>query len=255
MKTQIKNLDDVVFEKRNKNYGAYYLRKAYSKFLSCGLSVTIGAVSLIVLIPFLVYKQAHSVNIDKDVSAEFIIADLPKPIVLPPPPPPPDTRSLERRMRLTTPILVKEDVDNMLNQDIINDQPQSDDPVITGGEETPVEKKQPEVIEPALPPFTPLQVEPSFEGGEGKLFEWLGKNIVYPPDAIQVGIEGTVVVIFVVEKDGSITNAQLLKKIGGGCDEEVLRIMKIMPKWKPGIQNSVHVRVQFILPVRFNLEK
>ena len=86
------------------------------------------------------------------------------------------------------------------------------------------------------------------------MYKWLAENIKYPQVAKETGISGTVIVTFVVEKDGSVTNAKILKGIGGGCDEEALRVVSAMPKWKAGKQNGVPVRVQFNLPIRFTLE-
>jgi protein TonB len=92
---------------------------------------------------------------------------------------------------------------------------------------------------------------PCFDGGEEKMYEWLGGNLKYPQIARETGITGTVIVSFIVEKDGSVSNATILKGIGGGCDEEAIRAVLAMPKWKPGKQNGNSVRVWFKLPIKF----
>lgn len=102
--------------------------------------------------------------------------------------------------------------------------------------------------------FTIVEEQPSFPGGEAALMEFLGKNIAYPPMARESGIQGTVFVTFVVEPDGSVTNVKILRGIGGGCDEEAMRVVRNMPKWKPGKQRGKPVRVQFNLPIRFILQ-
>ena len=102
--------------------------------------------------------------------------------------------------------------------------------------------------------FTIVEEQPSFPGGEAALMEFLGKNISYPPMAKESGIQGTVFVTFVVEPDGSVSNVKTLRGIGGGCDEEAIRVVKNMPKWKPGKQRGKPVRVQFNLPIRFILQ-
>lgn len=94
----------------------------------------------------------------------------------------------------------------------------------------------------------------SFQGGEDALCEYLEKNIVYPKQAKEQNISGTVVVKFVVEKDGSITNPSLLREIGGGCGAEALRVVKGMPKWKPGKQLDKPVRSEFLLPISFEMD-
>lgn len=83
------------------------------------------------------------------------------------------------------------------------------------------------------------------------LLAYLNKNLRYPSFALDNGIEGTVVIGFVVEPDGTISNAKIVRDIGGGCGEEALRVVKAMPAWRPGMQSGRAVRVQFNLPVRF----
>lgn len=95
--------------------------------------------------------------------------------------------------------------------------------------------------------------EPEFPGGIEALYKFFQDNIQYPQLALENGIEGRVYVTFVVETDGSITNPRLLRDIGGGCGQEALRVVKMMPKWKPGKQQGKVVRVQFNLPVKFVL--
>ena len=94
---------------------------------------------------------------------------------------------------------------------------------------------------------------PSFPGGDKKLREYLENNLKYPSQAREAGIAGRAFVTFVVEKDGSITDVKLLRGIGGGCDEEALRVVKAMPLWIPGKQRNIPVRVQFNLPIKFTL--
>jgi len=101
--------------------------------------------------------------------------------------------------------------------------------------------------------FVMVQEEPKYIGGEAALMKHLS-NINYPQMAILAGTQGTVYTSFIVEKDGSISNVKILRGIGNGCDEETLRIIKAMPKWKPGKQMNTIVRVQVRIPVRFILD-
>ena len=96
---------------------------------------------------------------------------------------------------------------------------------------------------------------PSFRGGEQKLMEFIGNNVVYPKEAIEAGIEGRVFVEFYIEKDGTVTDGKVLKGIGYGCDEEALRVIGLMPKWSPGMQRGKAVRVRYTLPINFKLSK
>ena len=101
--------------------------------------------------------------------------------------------------------------------------------------------------------FVVVEDEPEFPGGMEALYKFLQDNVQYPRLVLENGIEGRVYVTFVVETDGSITNPRLLRDIGGGCGQEALRVVKMMPKWKPGKQQGKVVRVQFNLPVNFVL--
>ena len=111
-----------------------------------------------------------------------------------------------------------------------------------------------EVVEQELFGMIP-ETMPSFRGGEQKLFEFIGKNVVYPQEAIDAGIEGKVFVEFYIEKDGTVCDAKVLRGIGYGCDEEALRVIGLMPKWYPGKQRGKAVRVRYTLPINFKLSK
>jgi len=89
---------------------------------------------------------------------------------------------------------------------------------------------------------------------QGKMLHFIYENIVYPAKARKDGIQGTAVISFVIQKDGSISDARIVRSIGGGCDEEALRVVNTMPNWIPGKENGEAVRVQFNLPIRFKLD-
>ncbi|MDD4576682.1 MAG: energy transducer TonB [Bacteroidales bacterium] len=108
-----------------------------------------------------------------------------------------------------------------------------------------------EVVEAEI--FTVVEENPMFPGGDEARMNFLRENIKYPQMARESGIQGTVYVTFVVEPSGNITNIKILRGIGGGCDEEALRVVRQMPKWKPGKQRGKSVRVQFNMPIRFVL--
>jgi len=95
---------------------------------------------------------------------------------------------------------------------------------------------------------------PEFPGGDTALYRFLAENIHYPDSAKTAGIQGRVFITFVVNTDGSISDARVLRGIGGGCDEEALRVVKSMPNWIPGKQRGKPVRVQYNLPIKFSLK-
>ena len=102
--------------------------------------------------------------------------------------------------------------------------------------------------------FGMVEEMPSFPGGEVKLVEYIAKNLNYPQEAIEKGIEGRVFVGFIIDVDGSVTDVKLLRGIGGGCDEEAIRVIKSLPKWRPAKQNGVFSRVSYQIPVNFKLD-
>lgn len=99
----------------------------------------------------------------------------------------------------------------------------------------------------------PLEIMPAFPGGDAAMATFIGKTIRYPKQARKKGIEGVVQVYFLVEKDGRISNAEVKRGIGGGCDEEALRVVNAMPPWQPGQQGGRTVRTSYHLPLRFKL--
>jgi protein TonB len=101
--------------------------------------------------------------------------------------------------------------------------------------------------------FIVVENEPMFVGGEAARIDFLRKNIVYPQIAREAGIQGIVFTTFVIEKNGMVSDVKILRGIGGGCDEESLRVIKAMPRWNPGLQRGKAVRVQFNMPIKFTL--
>jgi len=114
-------------------------------------------------------------------------------------------------------------------------------------EETEVPEENKEV-------YTIVEEMPSYPGGEVERNKFLADNIVYPQQATKNGIQGTVYVSFIINSKGEITNVNILRGIGGGCDEEAFRVIKMMPDWIPGKQNGKTVRVLFNMPIYFRLQ-
>ncbi len=160
--------------------------------------------------------------------------------VKPPPPPAPK--------QVTVINIVEDDVE--IEDDIEIDADVDMDTEIE--EFVPVEMEEEEIDEEEI--FQIVETRPSFPGGEKARQKFLANNIEYPTMARESGIQGKVFLTFVVEKDGSITDVKVLRGIGGGCNEEAMRVVKMMPKWSPGKQRGKPVRVQFNLPVKFILQ-
>jgi periplasmic protein TonB len=160
----------------------------------------------------------------------------------PPPPPPPPPR------QVTILQVVEDDVEVEENIDINVDVDQTTEIEIY----IPPVREEEEVSEQEI--FTVVESMPEFPGGAQAMMEYIARNIRYPPMARESGIQGRVFVNFVVEPDGSVSNVNVLRGIGGGCDEEAIRVVQGMPKWTPGRQRGKAVRVSFNLPVRFTLQ-
>ena len=116
----------------------------------------------------------------------------------------------------------------------------------------PAEIEEEEIVEAEI--FKVVEVMPEFPGGAAKMMEYIQKNMKYPMMARESDIQGRVFVNFVVEPDGSISNVAVIRGIGGGCDEEAVRVVESMPKWNPGKQRGTAVRCAFTVPIIFKLQ-
>lgn len=153
----------------------------------------------------------------------------------PPPPPPPVLKVVE-----DTEILDEE-------EDIIEETEVDENTAIDIPDVEPVEEVEEDQV------FMVVEDMPAFPGGEQKMFEFIAQNTVYPQLARESGVTGIVHVYFVVGKDGRVGDVRVLRGIGGGCDEEAVRVVKSMPKWSPGKQRGKPVKVQYTIPIRFFL--
>ena len=101
--------------------------------------------------------------------------------------------------------------------------------------------------------FSVVENEPEFPGGVEALYKFISKNVVYPKKALKDGIEGKVVVEFVIEANGSVTNVKVFKSVNPDLDKEAVRVVSMMPKWKPGSLGGKNVRSRFRIPINFQL--
>jgi periplasmic protein TonB len=255
-KQHYESLEDLVFKKRNKEYGSYYLRKNYRRYITismiAGLLLLSGAVAY-PLISAYMNKSRLIREKEKTVSAEMM--NIPKEELPPPPPPPPPPEALVEKVKFTAPVVVE---DTNIESGLMTQDDLSAKPAEAPSEEVEIEivEEKPQVIEQKVEAeiFTVVEEQPAYPGGEEARMKYLQENIKYPEEAKELGIQGRVFVTFVVEVDGSITDVRVLRGIGGGCDEEAVRVVRGFPKWVPGKQRGVPVRVQFNLPIKFTLQ-
>jgi protein TonB len=263
---------DILFDGRNKEYGAYDLRRSQDRRLR---NAVIGTASLALVIiggyvinsRLMAADRHHSYTTvtQPPIAPTNIFKDEP-PVVTPPPPvhqttPPPAASS----MRVTTPIITTEDVETEVppNESIGNKtvgltNTVGDD---INGIDAPVGFKGGTggVVEPPKGPDrdstrTFVELMPSFPGGEAALAKFLQKNMRYPNMAVENGIQGKIFVQFVVDWQGNIKDIKTIGgHVGAGLEEEATRVVALMPKWNPGKQNGQTVSVQFNLPVTFHM--
>lgn len=143
---------------------------------------------------------------------------------------------VENEVEIETDIIINVEMDENLELD----------------EYIPIDSDEEEVHEEEI--FLIVEKQPSFPGGEVARLKYLRDNVKYPQMAKESGIQGTVYLTFVIEQDGAVSNVKILRGIGGGCDEEAIRVIKNMPKWSPGEQRGRAVRVQFNMQVKFTLQ-
>lgn len=249
---------ELVFENRNKEYGAYEIRKNYEKLMVRAFLITVGAILLAVAIPVIINLISDMDLSSKNIMSEEISLAEPPSIdkATPPPPPVIPPPPVVQTIKFTPPKVVKDE--EVQDEPPPTQEEMKDVQISTVTQEgNTTEDLPPE--NPVVDPdegkvFTIVEEMPTFPGGEEKMLEYIARNIKYPPVARENNITGRVYVSFVVDKDGKIKEAKILRGIGGGCDEEALRVVKSMPDWKAGRQNGRSVQVQFNLPVNFTLK-
>ena len=264
-------LEEIVFQNRNKSYGAYSLRTDYQNVIKKSLLIGISIFGLAVLTPML-WAKVES-KMERQIIATVIdvdIAEPPKEIEQPkietPPPVEPDP-IVRSQIRFTEPKIVDDSQVTELPPD--NDELNKAVNIGTEnliGKDEPIPTEDPDAIK-ATQPEMPVAVEteekdkvfisveqnPEFAGGMNALLKFLQKNLRYPSPAVNANVMGKVYMQFVVGQDGNISKVDVVKGIGFGCDEEAERVVKLMPKWSPGRQSGRAVAVKFTLPISFQL--
>jgi len=278
---------DILFDNRNKNYGSYTLRKGYGKraFTAIGIVLGLIAVALIIQATVNYYSPGKKVKpgIKPDPFAEVhlsneIIVPETKPALRKPEINIPEKAAATpvaatqhfTEPKIVPPDLVKSgdvphDIDEMKDKLVgpVNNKGQLNGTAIAlskeitkvAGEGEDVHSRN-KIAVPSPTTVTPVKNPdewPEYPGGKKALQEYLSRNIRYPAMAAEAGIEGQVVVSFVVNETGEIADIKLIRKVGGGCDEEALRVIGAMPKWKPGKKGGRAVKVYYLLPVSFKL--
>lgn len=250
--------EDIVFENRNKAYGAYVLRTIYSKNVVFGVVATLVVMALVFYSPEIMALFKKEEIVEKAPPRKLVYTELsaPPPIDKPKPPPPQvQLPKLQKVIKFVPPKVVKEEVVEEIPTIEEIKQHEVAAVAIEGPTEIVFEEPVAEVVveEDENKIFTVVEQQPEFEGGYAAMMAFIKKNMRYPASARRMGVDGTVYVSFVVSKDGSISEVKTIRGISADCDKEAMRVVSMMPPWKPGKQNGKPVFVRFVLPIKFQL--
>ena len=268
---------DMMFEHRNKEYGAYVLRRQTGRrnVISMVAVLLLFAAVMVFMIAknaYEAYQKEHAVmdqvtelsalTQQKKKEAKVERKEIPvkqeqQQVV----------EKVKSSVKFTAPVIKKDDEvkpeDELKSQDeIMNSKVAVGALNVVGNDENGEVLKAKEVIatEPVKPKeeenkvFDVVEQMPSYPGGMGALMQYLSSNIKYPAIAEENGIQGRVICTFVVERDGSITDVRIAKSVDPSLDKEAMRVVSKMPRWIPGKQNGSAVRVKYTLPVTFRLQ-
>jgi len=248
----VPGFDEIIFENRNKEYGAYDLRKRYltTTFFSLLGGVAIS-VSLVLIISFSMSQNLTGEPVEREMV--IVIID---PTVLQPEQPKPEPAI--PKPQTYKPVYVEPEIVAKLDSDDVRltsitplDTTIGNRPI--DATIAPKDNPQPEI--PAEPPIhVSVHEMPEFPGGNEALLKYISKTIQYPQAAVENGIQGKVSLRFVVSPDGSIRRVEILRGVDPLLDAEAIRVISSLPKWKPGKQNGEAVNVWFSVPVTFKLQ-
>ena len=264
---------DIVFTGKNKSYGAYVLRQSSSKRHILAFLVVLIFVGVVAGLPSFLNavnppkEYVNVITFDGPTILDNLDDKEEEPIVEPSitHPPPPIINSKQFTPPAITPDEMVDPSRELATQQELNESTAliTNVTVVTentvGVDPRELQREQRQIIN--QPPQEPnqvldhVEVMPQFPGGNAELMRYLSANIKYPTIAAENGIEGRVVLKFVVGKDGGISNIQVVRALDPSCDKEAVRVVKGMPKWIPGMQNGHPVAVYFTLPVLFKLQR
>lgn len=249
---------DMVFEGRNKSYGAYELRKKNPRTTLIALAIGSSVFATALALPLIDFGGDTEEEKEKVTMVDManIVAPPEPPKIIPPAAPPPPPAPKIDEVKFVKPKVVKKeevveeiktieelkdknvgtkDVEGKDDGKIVIDAPSGDGP-----------QTDSKIVEDSNQIYTAVEVKPDFPGGIQKFYDFVGKNYKVPEDE---DIKGKVFVQFVVEKDGTLTDIKVVRDLGFGTGKEAIRVLKKSPKWKPGIQNGRPVRVLYSLPI------
>ena len=255
---------ELIFQGKNKEYGAYTLRSESNKRHNVSMIIIAVAALLVFSVPKLIELANSKLKKDKVTEVtQFIKLDKPEvkndvKKVEPVEPPP----ALKSSIKFVAPVIAK---DEEVKDETFKSQDETKANVaisladVKGNDEANgkdiADVKAQVTQEVEEKPYTVIEQMPVYPGGEGELLSFIGKNLKYPVIAQENGIEGKVIIRFVVSKTGKISNVEVLRSLDPACDKEAVRVVKMLQNWIPGKQNGVNVPVYYTLPITFRLQQ
>jgi len=254
-KEKAPSFNDIVFELRNKEYGAYRLRKKYNRNVIIGALIGVIMLGSAVIAPHLYAKAMEHKKAREERQVEIVMQNLDQPAeqVAPPPPPPPPPEAVQQN-RYVPPVVVDsvkpEDNVQLMTADqatvdVVNEE------YVEAVEEVK-EEVQEEEAEPE--PFVVVEEMPMFPGGEVELLKYIGEHTNYPEVAKENNIQGRVIVRFCVTAKGTVSQISVLKGVDPELDKEAVRVVSTLPTFKPGKQGGKPVPVWYMVPITFTLK-
>jgi protein TonB len=248
--------DDIVFEDRNKEYGAYKLRKKYNRTVLIALLIGILVIGTAIITPYINAKATENrgKRAERQVEIKMENLDQPAEQVAPPPPPPPPPTDVVQQQRYVPPQVVDsikpEDVKQLMTADQAQTEVTNKDVV----EAVQQVKEEVQESEAEPEPFIVVEEMPSFPGGELELQKYLAAHTEYPEVAKENNIQGKVIVRFCVTAKGGVNQVSVLKSVDPELDKEAIRVVNTLPPFKPGKQGGKPVPVWYMVPINFQLK-
>jgi periplasmic protein TonB len=251
------DFDDLLFEKRNKDYGAYKLRKKYNAVVFGSVIIASVIVSALVVVPFIISNKSDKIlsGGSRYVSVQLETFQPPEDLVIvPPAPPPPKVKPAQEIVKYVAPEIVDsiKPVEKLL--------PTTDEALALTDIDIPEISRSGsgdnifpgEGGDGSEQPFFMVEVMPSFRGGDiNKFRQWVQLRTNYPEAAVQRKIKGKVYLTFVVEKDGSVSNVTVIKGVDPLIDNAAVKAIEASPRWTPGLQRGSPVRVRYSISLLF----
>jgi protein TonB len=250
----VESMEELVFAKRNKLYGAYDLRKKYGKHVLIAFIIAIFILGCAVSKPLYEAYQLKGKQLKKlEHKVQAVMENLNQDEPPPPPPPPPPPAAIENQVRFVAPIVVdtvKEEVTlataEDLKETVVNEAPP---------EEMTVTEVKEEVIEKVEEGVWFVEENATFMGGDLNTFNtWVKEHVQYPVQASEAGISGKVIVQFSINREGAVCDTKVIRSVHPSLDNEAIKVIQSSPKWTPAKQNGTLVKQNFVIPIVFTLQ-